>query len=120
MNERLGMNILDPGDELIGQQQDRFQRELAVAEIEQVLQTGPEQVQHHGVVVTLGPEPTDEGNANASRERFVDTGLIFELGMLGLDALELDGYFFPRDDIGSCRAQLVIHRSLRPKKASPT
>lgn len=110
MNERLGMNVLDAGDQLIGEQQHRFQRELAVAEIEKILQARTEQVEHHGIVITLGAKPTDEGNANASRERFVDTGLILELGMLGLDTLELDGDFFPRDDVGSCRAHLVIQQ----------
>lgn len=68
MDERLGMNVFDPGDELIREQKHRLQRELAVAEIEQILQARPEQVEHHGIVITLGPEPTDEGNADASSE----------------------------------------------------
>ena len=68
MNERLGMDILDPGDELIREQKHRFQRELAVAKIEKILQAGSEQVKHHSIIITLGPEPTDEGNADASGE----------------------------------------------------
>lgn len=72
------------------------------------------------MVITLDAVPTDKGNADASRERFVDTSLIFELGMFGLDALELNGDFFPGDDIGSCVAHLVIHWDLGSKKASST
>lgn len=42
VDERLGVDILDTGDELIRQQQDRLQREFAVAEVEEVLQAGSE------------------------------------------------------------------------------
>ena len=42
MDERLGVDVLDAGNELVGQEQDRLQRELAVAEIEEVLQAGAE------------------------------------------------------------------------------
>lgn len=38
VDERLGVNVLDPGDELVSQQQNRLQRELSVAEIEQIFQ----------------------------------------------------------------------------------
>ena len=34
VDERLGMNVFNTGDELIGQQQDGLQREFAVAEVE--------------------------------------------------------------------------------------
>ena len=40
VDEGLGVDVLDTGNELIGQQQDCLQRELAVAEVEQVLQAG--------------------------------------------------------------------------------
>lgn len=42
VDERLGVDVFDAGDELVGQQKDRLQRELAVAEVEEVLQTGTE------------------------------------------------------------------------------
>ena len=41
MDEGLGVDVLDPGDELIREQQHRLQREFAVAEVEEVLQAGP-------------------------------------------------------------------------------
>ena len=95
------MDVLNAGDELVGQEQDGLQGELAVAEVEQVLQAGAEQVENHGIVVALGPEPADEGDANSTGKGLVDAGLILELGMLGLDTLELDGDLLARDDVGS-------------------
>lgn len=101
VNERLGVDVLNAGDELIGKQQDSLQRKLAVAEVEKILQTGAKEIKDHGVVITLGAEPADEGNANATGERLVNAGLILKLGMLGLDALELDGNLFTGDDVGA-------------------
>lgn len=42
---------------LVGQQQDRFQAELAGAKVEQVLQTGAQQLHYHDVVVAFGAAP---------------------------------------------------------------
>ena len=91
VNERLGVNVLDTGDELIGEQENCLERELAVAEIEKILEGGAEKIQDHGVVVTFGSEPPDERDANTARKGLVDLGLIFELGVLCLGGLELDG-----------------------------
>lgn len=102
VDKRLCVDVLDAGDELVGEQQDRLERELAVAEVEEVLERGAEQVQDHGIVVALCSKPADERDADAASERLVDTGLIFELGVLGLDALELDGNLLARDDVGTC------------------
>jgi len=86
---------------LIGQEQDRLQGKLAVAEVEQIFQARAEQIKDHGIVVTLGSKPTDEWDADASSKRLVDTSLIFELRVLGLDALKFDGDLLARNDIGS-------------------
>lgn len=101
VDEGFGMNVLDAGDELIGQEENGLERELAVAKIEQILQAGAKEVQNHGIVIALGTEPTNEGNANTTSEGLVDTGLIFELRVFGLDALELDGNLLARDDVGA-------------------
>jgi hypothetical protein len=101
VDERLGVDVLDAGDELVGEQQDGLQRELAVAEVEEIFQRRAEQVQDHGVVVALGAEPAHKGNADTAGERLVDAGLILELRVLGLDALELDGDLLARDDVGT-------------------
>lgn len=97
------MNVLDAGDELIGKEKNRLQRELAVAEVEQILKGGSEEIENHGVVITLGTEPADEWDTDTTSERLVDTGLIFELRVLGLDRLELDGDFLTGDDVGAWR-----------------
>jgi len=101
VDERLGVDVLDAGDELVGEEKDGLQRELAVAEVEEVLEGGAEQVQDHSIVVALGTEPPHEGNANTAGEGLVDTGLVFELRVLGLDALELDGDLLSGDDVGA-------------------
>lgn len=101
VDEGLGVDVLDARDELVRKQEDGLERELAVAEVEQVLQTGTKEVQHHGVVITFCSKPTDERDANTAGQGFVDTSLVLQLGVLGLDALELDGDLFPGDDVGA-------------------
>ena len=107
VDERLGVDVLDTRDELVCQEKDRLQREFAVAKVEQILQTRTQKVQNHGVVVTFGSIPTDEWNADSSREGLVDTGFILELWVLSLNALELDGDLFTRDDVGAWGRQSV-------------
>lgn len=101
VDEGLGVDVLDARDELVRQQEDGLERELAVAEVEQILQTGTEEVQHHGIVVTFCSEPTDERDAHTTGEGLVDTGLVLQLRVLGLDALELDGDLLAGDDVGA-------------------
>lgn len=101
VDEGLGVDVLDAGDELIGQQKNGLQGELAVAEVEEILQARAEEIKNHGIVVTLGTEPADKWDTDTTSERLVDTGLIFELGVLGLDRLKLDGNLFTRDDVGA-------------------
>jgi hypothetical protein len=102
VDERLGVDVLDAGDELIGKKKNCLQGELAVAKVEEIFQTRAKQVEDHSVVVALSTEPADEGDSNAASQRLVDASLIFELGVLGLDALKLDGNLFAGDDVGSC------------------
>lgn len=68
MDERLGMDIFDPGNELVSQEKHRLQGEFAVAKIEQVFQAGSQEVKDHSVVVALGAKPANERNANPSSE----------------------------------------------------
>ena len=95
------MDVLDAGDQLIGQEEDRLQGEFPVAEIEQILQAGSEEVEHHGVVVTFRSEPTDEGDADASGQRLVHACLVFQLWVFSFHAFQLDGDFFSGDNIGA-------------------
>ena len=49
---------------LIGEHEDGFEGELALAVVEKVLETRPEQVNHHHVVVTLHAKPVHVWDAN--------------------------------------------------------
>ena len=71
--------------ELIGQEEDGLETELPVAEVEQVFEGRAEQIDDHGVVVALRPEPTDKGDANTTGGGLVDLRFILELGVLRLD-----------------------------------
>lgn len=95
------MDVLDTGDELIGEEKYCLEGELSVAEVEEILQTGTEKVENHGIVVALGTEPTNKGNAYTTGQGLVDSGLIFKLGVLGLDRLKLDGNLLAGDDVGA-------------------
>lgn len=66
MDERFGVNVLDTRDELIGKEEHRLERELPVAEVEEILQTWSEQIKDHGIVVAFGTKPTDKWNSNSS------------------------------------------------------
>jgi hypothetical protein len=101
VDKGLGMDVLDTRDELIGQEKDGLQGEFSVTEVEEILQTGTEEVENHGIVVTLGTEPANKWNTDTTSQRLVDTGLILQLGMLGLDGLELDSNLLSGDDVGT-------------------
>ena len=68
VDERLGMNVLNPRDELIRQQEDGLQGEFAIAKVEEILQARSKQIEHHRIVVTFGSKPTHKRNADAPRE----------------------------------------------------
>lgn len=101
VDEGLGVDVLDAGDELVGEQQNGLQGEFPITEVEKILETGAEEIENHGVVVALGAKPADEGDADTAGKGLVDAGLILELRMLGLDAFQLDGDLLARDDVGS-------------------
>lgn len=101
VDKRFGMNVLNTGDELISQQQNRLQRELAVAEVEKILQAGSKEIKNHGIVITFSSEPTDKWDANTTCKGLIDACLILKLWVLGLDALKLDGNLLSRDNVCS-------------------
>jgi hypothetical protein len=99
--------------QLVGEHEHRFEAELPVAEVEQVLQAGAQQVDDHDVVVALDAVVPDVGDAHCAEARqcmstrrwaslarngpaaaltsalqdLVELGLIHQLRVLGLDAL---------------------------------
>ena len=66
MDEVFAVDELDPADELVGQQQHRFQTQLPVAEVEEVLEAGSEELHDHHIVFALLAVVSDEGNAHSS------------------------------------------------------
>lgn len=66
MDKRLGVYVLNSGDELIGQKEHSLQGELSVAKVEQILQARPKEIEHHGIVITLSSEPTDKRDTNTT------------------------------------------------------
>jgi hypothetical protein len=101
VDKGLCVDVLDARDELVGQQQDSLQLEAAVAEVEEILQGGTEEVEDHSIVITFGSEPSHKGNTDTAGEGLVDASLVLELRVLGLDALKLDGNLFTRDNVGT-------------------
>lgn len=86
---------------MVGQKQDGLEGELPVAEIEQILERRTEKIDDHRIVVTLGTEPADKRNTDATSKGLVNFGLVLELWVLGLDGLELDGDFLTGDQVDS-------------------
>jgi hypothetical protein len=99
VDEGFGVDVLNAGDELIGEEEDRLEGELAVAEVEEIFERWAEQVQHHGVVVALRSEPSHERDPDTAGEGFVDASLVLQLRVLGLDGFELDGNLLSGDDV---------------------
>lgn len=101
VNETLRMYVLNARNKLICKEKHRLQRELAVAEVEKVLKTRPEEIKNHCVVVALGAEPPHKGNADAASQRLVYASFVLKLRVLCLDRFELDGDFLAGNDVGA-------------------
>jgi hypothetical protein len=85
--------------QLICQQEDSLETELAVAEVEEIFQRRPEKIKNHGIVVAFGSKPSNKGHPNTTSKSLVDLGFVLELGMLGLDGFKLDSDLFAGDDV---------------------
>ena len=70
-------------------------------EVEQILETRTEQIEHHRVVITLSTKPPDEGYSDATGQSLVNLRLVLELRMLRFDGLELDGDLLARDGVNA-------------------
>ncbi len=95
------MDVFNTRDELIGQQEHGLQREFAVAKVEQIFQARAKKVEDHSIIITFCTEPTNEWDPDTASKRLVDTGFILELRVFGFDALQLNGYLFAGDDVGT-------------------
>ena len=69
VDEVLVVHVLDACDHLVGQHENGLLGELAPAEVEEVLEAGPEQLHHEHVVVALvRAEPLDARHADTARQ----------------------------------------------------
>ena len=85
--------------ELIGEEEDGLEGEFTVAEIEEILQTGTEEIDDHGVVIAFDSEPSYERHSDSSGQRLVDFRFVLELRVFSLDGFEFDRDLFAGDDI---------------------
>ena len=111
VDEAALVEVLEAREHLQRDAEHREQREFAVAVIEEVLETGAEQLHDHHVVVARRAEPVDHGHALGRREGRVrlrrwrlsevteDFGFIDELGVLRPHLLQLDRHIHFRLDV---------------------
>jgi hypothetical protein len=85
------VDVLQTGDHLVGEHEDSLEGEFAVADVEEVLEGGSEEVHDHNVVVALHAVEVDVGDADAALEDLVELGLVEELRMFRVRGLQLDG-----------------------------
>ncbi len=71
MNKVFVVNKLDPADHLVGQHQNCFHRESSRAEIEEVFETGAEQIHDEDIVIALGAVPPNVRDPDAALEDLV-------------------------------------------------
>ena len=99
MDEVLGVDVLDAAHGLISEQEHGLEAELPRAKVEEVLETRPEQLHDHDVVVAFSAAPLERGYAHAALHEPIYFGLDVKLRMLGLGALEFDGHLFVGGDV---------------------
>lgn len=87
--------------QLICEEQHCLEGKLASAEIEQIFETGPEQVDDHAVVLALHAVPAHKRDTDAARQGLVHSCFVLQLGVLGPARLDFDGHFVAVDDVAA-------------------
>ena len=93
------MILLDSADHLICKHEDSLHGESSRAEVEEILETGPEKIHDEDIVVPLLAVPPDVGDAHSALQDFVQFALIQQLGVSRLHALQLDGDLLSVGDV---------------------
>jgi hypothetical protein len=81
-------------EHLISKHKHCFERELAFAVVEEVLETGTQEIDDHHVVVSFNSEPVDVWNSNSSLQDAIELSLIQQLWMLGSYWFQFNSDFF--------------------------
>ena len=90
MNQAAFVDALGSRNHLMCHHCDGMRRERPVAEIEEVLKRGTEQVQDHDVVFAFEAKPVNVGHADRTLQALVDIRLIYQLLILAANFLQLN------------------------------
>ena len=91
--------LLDSANHLICKHEDSLHGESSGAEVEEILETGPEKIHDEDIVVPLLAVPPDVRDTHSALQDFVQFALVQQLGMPSLDALQLDGDLLSISDV---------------------
>mmetsp|Transcript_16856 Transcript_16856/g.47863 ORF Transcript_16856/g.47863 Transcript_16856/m.47863 type:complete len:216 (+) Transcript_16856:650-1297(+) len=95
VDEVLGVQVFDAVQHLVRDHQHGLQAKLAAANVEQVLEGGPQQIHDHHIVVALDVAVMHRSDARDSLEVFDQLRLIHEHRVLGLHAFALHRQLLP-------------------------
>jgi hypothetical protein len=103
MNEILRVAVLDARKHLLSKHKDSFETELSRTKIEQILETGTEEIKNHYVVITFCAVPSHARNADriSALQNSEYLGLVKELRVLALDTFEFYCNFLVGLNVGS-------------------
>lgn len=107
---------------LIREEEDGLEGEMSVADLEEILQGGTQEIDDHDVIVALSAGVHDPGNARTTHERLVDLGFLAEgrRERAWNGWLELDSDFFARygvhaEEDGACGTHEATAKCARTK-----
>ena len=104
------MNVLEARNELIREQQHSLQGELPSAVVEEVLQTGSQELECHHPVLAFRAVPVYSWDAVCAIKVFVDLDLVFELRRADLVVLEFERDFFAGFKVMACTHQPSLRK----------
>lgn len=100
VQEAVGVNVLQPRDGLVREEQHRLDGEAPPAVRQEVLQGRAEALLHQDVVVVLLPEPMRLGDPDAAAEFLVRGGLCLQRAGAVSVGHEFDGHFATQLNVG--------------------
>mmetsp|Transcript_25048 Transcript_25048/g.57679 ORF Transcript_25048/g.57679 Transcript_25048/m.57679 type:complete len:367 (+) Transcript_25048:66-1166(+) len=89
VDETLGVDVLHSAKHLVSKHQHSLQAELPGAKIKQILETWPQQINDHNIVVTLDSIPTHCRKTHSTGEDLQDFRFVQQLRMPTLYTLQL-------------------------------
>ena len=100
MEQVLCVDVLESSKELVGDEEDGFERKGPVAVVEQVLKRGPEEVYDKDVEVIVIPKPPDTRDSHSTGQRCVRVLFVAERRRALLVVRELEGNLVTPFDVG--------------------